>query len=118
MRGLSTLVVLVSALAVTGARAECRKDVRGQVICGQGVCVGDIEGRVFCARSRYAAVVTTMNGATLCGRGQCASTMKGAWFCSTVADGSVYKDWDGSIRCEGGCEPASVGNCQTTPLSE
>ncbi len=118
MRVRAVVGILVATLTATEiVWAECLKDVRGQVVCGQGPCVTNLQGAVFCARSRYAAVVRTMDGATLCGKGQCASTLKGAWICSAVADGSVFKDWDGSIRCEGSCEPASVANCQTSPLS-
>jgi hypothetical protein len=49
------------------------------------------------------------------GRGDCASTLKGQWLCSTVDDGSVFREVDGTIRCEGACEPASVALCQTSP---
>jgi len=115
MRFQAFLLVLVVVTAPGWASAECQKDGRGAVVCGRGKCVIDIRGRVFCARYRYGGVVRTWYGATLCGRGECTATMKGEWFCAIEEDGSVFKDWDGTIRCAGGCEPASVANCETEP---
>jgi hypothetical protein len=111
-----TLLLVVAAVsAASPAAAECKKDSLGDVVCGRGACIADVRGRVFCAKHRHGAVVTTMNGTILCGQGECASTMKGEWFCASEEDGAVFKDWDGSIRCAGGCEPASVANCETAP---
>ena len=116
-RGLLAIVLALSLCSeAPPALADCRKDVRGDVICGRGPCLNDMKGNVFCARSRDGGIVRTLYGAILCGSGQCVATFKGVWLCSTVEDGAVFKDWDGGIRCEGGCEPASVGNCATAPL--
>lgn len=117
-RPVALLLVLVALSAPGWASADCQKNSRGAVVCGRGVCLADIRGNVFCARHRYGGVVRMTNGAILCGNGECTATMKGEWFCSSEEDGSVFKDWDGTIHCAGGCEPASVANCETSPLDQ
>src|SRR5262249_10584892 len=51
------LLALAAMSATTPAGAECKKDPRGDVVCGRGQCVVDVRGNVFCAKYRYGAIV-------------------------------------------------------------
>ena len=82
------------------AAADCLKDRSGEVICGGGQCLG--------------SVLRTINGETLCGKGRCVVTLNGEVICSAVDGGAAMKQSDGSVRCQGGCEYASLDLCERT----
>jgi len=88
------------------------KERSGEVICGGGPCVRDINGVVYCAQFRFGSVVRTTRGETLCGRGQCVTTIRGEVICSIVEGGGAVRQSDGSVRCQGECEYASLDLCE------
>jgi hypothetical protein len=96
------------------AVADCLQERSGQVVCGAGPCLRDVNGEVMCAQFRWGSIQRTSNGETLCGKGQCARTLKGEVICSAVDGGGVVKQSDGTVRCQGGCEYASLDLCERT----
>jgi uncharacterized low-complexity protein len=87
--GLATSLSL-SAPAV----ADCLKERSGQIICGGGPCLRDVNGEVTCAQFRWGSVLRTSNGETLCGKGRCVRTLNGEVICSAVEGGAVVKESD------------------------
>jgi hypothetical protein len=94
--------------------ADCLKDRSGAVICGGGPYLRDINGEVYCAQFRFGSVMRTSKAETLCGRGQCVTTLNGEVICSAVDGGAAMKQSDGAVRCQGGCEYASLDLCERT----
>jgi hypothetical protein len=111
-RVLGGLAVAIGLVLPISASADCQKDLAGKVVCGAGPCSRDLKGRVYCARFRFGSVVRTTSGETVCGRGQCVTTLNGDVLCSNVDGGGAVKQVDGTPRCEGQCEPASVELCE------
>ncbi len=108
----------LTGLALLGwaqASADCLADLRGEVYCGAGACGIDKEGLVWCSRHLHGGVAVTLQGRVLCGAGACAIDSRGGAFCSSEMGGSVMIDSRGRVRCYGGCEPASVAECENTP---
>ena len=56
----------------------------------------------------------TSKAETLCGKGQCVTTLNGEVICSAVDGGAAMKQSDGTVRCQGGCEYASLDLCERT----
>ena len=94
--------------------ADCLKDRSGEVICGGGPCLRDVNGEVYCAQVRFGSIVRTSKAETLCGKGQCVTTLNGEVICSAVDGGAAMKQSDGTVRCQGGCEYASLDLCERT----
>ena len=106
---------LAASLSVSApAVADCLKDRAGEVVCGGGPCLRDVNGEVTCAQFRFGSVLRTLNGETVCGKGRCVVTLNGEVICSAVDGGAVMKQSDGTVRCQGGCEYASLDLCERT----
>src|SRR5688572_8901962 len=116
MKKLAALALgLVISLALSApAVADCLQDRSRQVICGGGPCFRDVYGEVTCAQFRFGSILRTVNGETVCGKGRCAITLNGEVICSAVDGGGVIKQSDGTVRCQGGCEYASIELCERT----
>jgi hypothetical protein len=108
------LGLAISLLLSAPAVADCAKERSGQVICGGGPCLRDVNGEVTCAQFRFGSVLRTSKGETVCGKGRCVRTLSGEVICSAVDGGGVIKNSDGTVRCQGGCEPAALDLCERT----
>jgi hypothetical protein len=113
------LAVLALGLATSlslsaSAVADCLQDRSRQVICGAGPCLRDVNGEVYCAQFRFGSIQRTTRGETLCGRGRCVTTLNGEVVRSMVDGGAAMKQSDGTVRCQGGCEYASLDLCERT----
>ena len=112
-RRIGLLAILLLLAPVTSA--DCAKDSYGEVYCGGGRCLNDLNGNVWCSRHYKGGAEKTQDGRILCGKGECAKDSRGQIFCSSVVGGSVLKDSRGHVRCYGRCEPASTAQCENTP---
>ncbi len=110
---------VIGALAIlcaipSAAFADCARDSRGEVYCGQGRCMNDRQGVIWCSRYFEGGAERTQDGRVVCGRGQCARDIRGEIFCSTVESGPVLRDSRGRVRCYGQCERARPQHCENT----
>jgi hypothetical protein len=93
------------------ALADCMRDLKGRVVCGQGQCVRDLHGVVYCSRYKDGAALITLYGEVVCGKGECVTTIEGDIICSARPGGAAMSDLYGKVTCEGGCERASLRLC-------
>lgn len=108
--GLLAAIILFGSFSP--ARADCMRDWKGRVVCGQGQCARNSHGEVYCSRYEDGAAIKNRYGEVVCGKGECVRTIKGDIVCSARAGGAALKSSRGQVRCEGGCEWASVRFCE------
>lgn len=108
--GLLVMVLVISATA----SADCLKDRYGEVYCGAGRCLADMDGIILCSRYYDGYAERTSDGLVVCGKGQCVKRSDGLVFCSTEVGGAALLDSSGNARCYGQCEPATKEMCETT----
>ncbi len=109
------LCVTLAVALTKDARADCIKDVHGDVYCGAGRCLVDGDGKVWCSRHYDGGALRNLKGEVLCGIGRCARDSHGAIYCSTRVSGAVLVDNRGRVRCYGSCAPATKADCESTP---
>lgn len=115
LKYLANIGLLVTALVIpTITSADCLKDRYGEVYCGAGRCLSDSNGIVWCSRYYDGDAERTSDGQVICGKGQCTKLSNGLVRCSTEVGGAVLIDSNGSARCYGQCEPATVEMCENT----
>ena len=107
--GLSLTTLLIAA----SVRAECIKDLRGEVYCGAGRCVVDSKGVVWCSRTLHGDAKISLDGQVLCGKGDCVAGRDGKLYCSSEIGGDVLVDSRGLVRCFGQCEAATAEYCES-----
>ena len=78
-------------IAVRSGRCGLPERRSGEVICGAGPCLRDVNGEVYCAQFRFGSILRTSNGETLCGRGRCVTTLNGEVVCSIVDGGGAIE---------------------------
>lgn len=108
---MKNLMILISVSILSfSAYADCVKDQKGDVVCGKGQCEADSHGKVFCAGNGGGAVLD-LYGHVVCGTGYCAKDDHGKVWCSKEAGGGAAADLYGKVKCQGGCDTASVNFC-------
>lgn len=112
--GLFVSLVTLCLLA-PDASADCATDLYGEVYCGPGRCLTDLDGVVWCSRFEDGDAIKTLNGKVVCGKGRCITDVYGKVFCSSKKRGAVLIDSRGRVRCDGQCELATADQCEHTP---
>ena len=107
-------LMAISTIAVTEpASADCLKNLHGEVYCGAGDCRSDRSGRILCSRHFMGGAVRRSDGKVVCGKGRCINNSSGEIWCSNEIGGAVLVDLNGRVRCQGRCEPGSIGHCES-----
>ena len=109
---------LLLVLIASPALSECLSDSRGNTYCGQGPCVKDGEGEIFCAPHKDGTAVRNDGGDVVCGLGTCIKGPYGGIYCAIEPGGDALRNDRGEIECFGGCEPATTHLCERMPAAK
>ena len=110
----STGLLAILWLMSPAAPADCLRDTKGEVYCGEGRCMQARNRTIWCSRTYQGGAGMSRGGRVLCGKGQCAKTRRGEIYCSSVVGGVVLMDRKGRVRCQGRCERATEAQCEST----
>ncbi|MEQ9447573.1 MAG: hypothetical protein RLN70_01545 [Rhodospirillaceae bacterium] len=110
---LGTFVLLIMAVLTASepARADCMRDLFGEVVCDRGKCARDFFGTVFCSAFEDGEALLDGYGVVVCAKGQCVRTLEGEIICSARPGGAALENLFGEVTCDGACEPASAAMC-------
>jgi len=86
------------------------KNEIGKVVCGEGQCVTDQYGKVFCSDAGGGAI-KNLRGIVECGVGRCITDSSRKIWCSNEANGLAAINPKGNVKCIGECVPGSAALC-------